>query len=176
MKKKGDIWISAVLYMALGIIVLTIVLAAGLPVVNKMKDRQTLVQTKNLMSELDKNIRTVYNEGPSSKRTLDIKIGRGEFEIFEDEDQINWTLKTSVLLSEPGIPITEGNLIILTKEEAISGDYKVTISLNYAENININYSNSQPNILSGKNKISILNLGSDNNPNNPRTKIKLELV
>ena len=39
MNKKGDIWVSAILYFGLGIIVIAILLAAGLPVINKLKDK-----------------------------------------------------------------------------------------------------------------------------------------
>lgn len=170
MKKRGDIWISAVLYMALGIVVLTIVLAAGLPVIEKMKDRQTLTQTKNIMNELDQNIRTVYIEGPSSKRTLEIKIGRGDFEIndkdqIENPNTIKWELETKALLSEPDIPITEGNLKILTKNADIKGRYFVSIELDYNGQdgdpiIDILYTGAT-NTISGKNKLVILNKGND---------------
>ncbi|MBS3172364.1 hypothetical protein J4438_02180, partial [Candidatus Woesearchaeota archaeon] len=64
MKKKGDVWVSAILYTALGVVLLTIILAAGLPAIQKMKDSYTSKQTKELMLVLDKNIKTVYHEGP----------------------------------------------------------------------------------------------------------------
>ena len=35
-RKRGDIWISAVLYMALGIIVIALILAASLPVIDRL--------------------------------------------------------------------------------------------------------------------------------------------
>ncbi|MFH1376972.1 MAG: hypothetical protein ABIH25_05040 [Candidatus Woesearchaeota archaeon] len=176
MNKRGDIWISAVLYMALGIVVLTIVLAAGLPVVNKMKDRQTLTQTKNVMNTLDQNIRTVYNEGPSSKRTVEVKIGRGEFKIIADTEEIQWSMDTKALLSTPCelgevcTPINEGNLQILTQAKTVKGEYTVTITLDYSENIDLNYTSSQS-IISGTNKISILNTG----PNDDQTKTQILL-
>jgi type II secretory pathway pseudopilin PulG len=163
MKKRGDIWISAVLYMALGIVVLTIVLAAGLPVIQKMKDRQTLTQTKNLMNTLDQTIRTVYNEGPSSKRTVELKIGRGRFQIFDKDNQnnpntIHWELETKALLSEPDTPITEGTLTILTTSTSVKGKYIINLDLNYNEFLDIIY-DGQQNVISGKTKLQILNKG-----------------
>ena len=70
MKQKGDIWISAVLYMALGIIILVIVLSVAIPVVNKIRDKNIALNTKELMFDLDRNIRIVYSEGTGSRRPI----------------------------------------------------------------------------------------------------------
>ena len=66
--KLGEVWVSAVLYLALGLILITIVLAAGIPLINKIRDRNTVAQTKDILFVLDKNIRTVASEGTGSKR------------------------------------------------------------------------------------------------------------
>ena len=50
--KKGDIWISAALYFGLGIVVLSLILAAGLPVINKLRDKNIIIQTKEIMFKL----------------------------------------------------------------------------------------------------------------------------
>ena len=83
MIKKGDIWISAVLYMGLGIIILTIILSAGLPVINRIRDKNLAIDTKESMFTIDKNIREVYNEGPGSQRPLILEIKKGDFNIFK---------------------------------------------------------------------------------------------
>ena len=44
--KNGQTWISAVLYIALGTILLTIILAAGLPVINNLRDKNVVIQTQ----------------------------------------------------------------------------------------------------------------------------------
>mgnify|MGYP001558011191 FL=1 len=56
-KKGASIWISAVLYFGIGIIILTILLTAGLPVINKLRDKNIVIQTKQVMHTLDENIR-----------------------------------------------------------------------------------------------------------------------
>tara|TARA_Y100000310_G_scaffold327446_1_gene393838 strand:- start:18989 stop:19516 length:528 start_codon:yes stop_codon:yes gene_type:complete len=130
--KKAEIWISAVLYMALGIIILTIVLATSLPVVNKLKDKNTVVQTKNLMFNLDQNIRALYTEGPGSQRPIDLSINRGEFIINSDEETITWTLEDSRYIEvEPGASVKEGNLEIFTKKTPQQGKYEVKLKLDY---------------------------------------------
>ena len=74
MDKKADIWISAILYIGLGVILLSIVLAIGIPTVNRIRDKNTAIDTENLMNELDSNIRTVYSEGTGSKRPFKFEI------------------------------------------------------------------------------------------------------
>src|SRR3989344_2132365 len=104
----AEIWVSAVLYVAIGTVVLTIILAAGLPVINKLRDKNTIVQTKNAMHELDDTIRTVVNEGPGSQRLRTLDFRSGELAIDQNIDKISWKMETRFLESEPGISIKEG--------------------------------------------------------------------
>ena len=57
--KKGDVWVSAVLYIALGMVLITLILSAGLPLIEKMRDKNTIVQTKNLLFNINANIETI---------------------------------------------------------------------------------------------------------------------
>ena len=54
--------------MALGVIVLTIILAAGVPMIQKMKDKNSFSQAKTVFFTLNQNINDVINEGPASRR------------------------------------------------------------------------------------------------------------
>ena len=72
MNKKGDVWISAILYFGIGIVVITIILAAGLPVINRLRDKNVIIQTKQVMHTIDDNIREVIREGPGSQRVVTI--------------------------------------------------------------------------------------------------------
>lgn len=138
MNKKGDIWISAVIYIAIGIAILTLVLSAGLPLIDKIKDRNVFLQTKNVMNELDNTVREVNREGFGSRRTPVIKIDKGEFRIISDDgndgtdtdNKIIWTMNTKTMFSEPGYTVKEGNLNIIT-EQLPTKDYSITITLDY---------------------------------------------
>ena len=162
MNKRGAIWISAVLYMGLGIIILSMILAVGLPAVQKMKDQFTIKETKNLMLVLDENIRTVYQEGPGSQRVVDLKITRGSFEIDDEAESISWSLSTKIPASQPGEEAYEGNLIIFTESTPVEDQYGVELSLNYDDFLDLNYESSQQTI-SGNTKLSILNSGEGDN-------------
>ena len=160
MYKKGAIWISVVLYMGLGIIVLSMVLAVGLPTVQKMKDKYILTQTKDLMLALDGNIRTVYQEGPGSQRVIKLKIGKGEFKIDQDNEVISWILETSAVYTQPEIQIIEGSLQILTEETNVKGNYEISFTLDYdsaALALDLTYQTQQS--IFGTSTLSILNKG-----------------
>ena len=156
--KRGDIWISAVLYIALGVMVLTIILAAGLPVIEKMKDQYTISQTKELMFRIDESIRYVYSQAPGAQIPLKTRISRGDIEVNQDQDTIIWTFTSKTVKSEPGIEVQEGNLIILTEETTVSNRYDIILKLNYTNYLNLITPNSLD--LAGANQILIRNEGS----------------
>jgi|TARA_Y100000310_G_scaffold312849_1_gene360580 hypothetical protein len=153
MDKKANVWISAVIFTGLGLAIMAIILAAGLPAIETMKDTYATKQTKELMLVLDKNIREVHNEGPGSQRQLKLKINKGDFNI--GETSINWSLRTKAVLSEPGFQYQEGNLIILTQESAQQGEYDLQLTLEYTQ-IQLN---STEDTLKGTNLLSISNQG-----------------
>ena len=140
MNSRGGIWVSAILYFAMGVILLTIILAAGLPAITKMKDSYTVRQTKDLMITLDSNIRTIYHEGPGSQRTVSIDIGRGDFSIKENGEYIEWDIDSSAIISEINTPVEEGNLKIITSSTGVKDKYSVSLILNYTDlGLNISY-------------------------------------
>jgi len=164
--KKGDIWVSAVMYIALGVVVISIILAAGMPVINKLRDKNTILQTKDLMFKLDEAIRTTITEGPGSKRALMMQIGRGEF-IVNNKDAttnpntIEWSMDSKVILSEPGKPgikVEEGSLKLSTDTTPTKGEYKVHISLSYSDIAQITTNLKK---LSGNYNLVIMNGGMD---------------
>ena len=157
-KKKGQIWISAVLSMALGIVIITLILSVGMPVIEKMRDRHTLIQTEELLSNLDGVIRSVNNQGPGASDVISMGISEGTFDIDTAGEKIKWDMETSALLSEPGITIEHGNLRLLTLEEG--NHYLVSLELDYSTtSINITYGGFLP--ISGKHRIAIQNKGNN---------------
>jgi len=131
--KKGDVWVSAVLYIALGMVIITIVLAAGLPLVTKMKDKNTVTQTKRVMLSIDDNLKEVATEGPGSRRVISpLEIGSGELKVNTDEDYIEWMMKTKNKMMEPGINFEEGALNLRLQETIIEDEYDIIISMNYS--------------------------------------------
>ncbi|HLC86517.1 MAG TPA: hypothetical protein VJG30_04490 [Candidatus Nanoarchaeia archaeon] len=135
--KKADVWVSAVLYFGLGIIVISLLLAAGLPAINKLRDKNVIIQTKEVFQVLDKNIRDVVRGGPGSQRVVSVDIKKGDFKIDGNDRKeiISWEYTSKIAISEPGnneglaVPVSEGNLKVKTWRE---GDgFKVRIWIQY---------------------------------------------
>ena len=160
MKQKGDVWISAVLYMALGIIILVIVLSVAIPVVNKIRDKNIALTTKELMFDLDRNIRTIYSEGPGSRRPITLEITKGTFSIDQSQDIISWQFSTKVQLSQLNAAVKEGSLVINTTQGASTKDFLTTYALNYTNILNLE-STAATNFISGKTKLIISNTGDN---------------
>jgi len=142
---KGQLWISAVLYIALGVVIITLILAAGLPLIDKMRDRNTIVQTKTLMLQIDDNIRTVAHEGPGSKRFLSpVDIGEGELVVNDEAEQISWSIITNNKMMEPGIEFQEGFLNYTLEETPVEKEYKITLKLDYLDIADIKLDPNNP--------------------------------
>ena len=166
MKKKGDIWVSAVLYIALGMIAITVILAAGLPLIQKMKDRNTVAQTKELMLVLDETIRRVASEGPGAQRQLSpFVVKQGQLFIDEADaagkgsNVIKWVSETSALVMEPGIDKKEGNLIVRLEETHVADVYQIQLKLDYTDFLDIQLKSDFGNPFSGEFSLLVKNSG-----------------
>lgn len=178
--KKGQLWVSAVLYIALGVVAITLVLSAGIPLINKMKDRSTVLEAKELMSALDTAINDVRREGSGSKRALSPVIIKGGSLLIDPKgEKLRWKLKTSAVMVEPCIItpeyyqddsgvldfckaqdliLKEGNLDYFETTTLVKKEYYVRVELDYKNKINIISTNSNP--LTGKYSFSIENVGA----------------
>lgn len=129
--KKGDTWISAVLYIALGTIIVAMMLAAGIPVINKIRDRNVILETKDVLFGINNAIRTVMREGPGSQRSFTISIDRGSLIINDVHENINWTMESKTIFSEIGLPIRDGDILMTTRKTSYAGRYDAELSLMY---------------------------------------------
>lgn len=120
-KKKGDIWISAVLYMLIAVAVVLIVLKAGVPQVNKMKDQLLFSKAKQTMLMLNDEIRSVANEGYGSQRVVPVEIDSGVLKV--ENNRLVWQMKTKSKIMEPRTKISLGNLIITANADVSSHEY-----------------------------------------------------
>lgn len=164
MKKKGDIWVSAVLYIALGMIVITLILSAGLPLIGKMRDRNTIAQTKRVMFDLDSNIKAVVNEAKGSTRYLSpVDINTGELYIDRNgNNKTEWSMKTKNKLMETGIEFEEGDLKLKLDETATEGEYEMKLYMDYNEkNVDVSLAGDYQNPFQGRFSFSIKNNGYD---------------
>lgn len=179
MAKKGQTWISAILYLALGLVVIGIILGVALPVVSNVRDRNTYIQTKELMVGIDKNVMEVMNEGPGSRRFLSpLAVEKGALYIApakenaNDPDRLIWRFKTKSKLMEPDIEFKEGNLKLKLAKTIVVDEYEQSITIEYA-NANIKLVSKLANPFVGTYSMVIENIGYEAGQNRPTVSIDM---
>ncbi len=182
--KKGDVWVSTVIYIAISIIVLTIVLLAAMPVISKLKDRNIAIQTKNILTQVDKNIRELVSSGPGAKRVLSpVIIDAGILNFDIDNSVINWTLKTTDASAESDILRQEGSVFIILHPRVaggaiVEGEYEISQYLSYNEIPQVEMSFAQSSLrppFTGRFSMSIRNIGSITKDGNLVPKLEFNL-
>ena len=174
MKRRGAIWVSAVLYIAVGTIVISILLASALPLVEKIKDRNSFVQAKELILVLDETIRTVATEGPGSQRELSpLTIKAGQIIISHDEDKVIWSMDTKAKLMEPNTVIKEGVLSLQLKTTPVSGKYLMTVETSYRNIYDITLNSRYQPPYTGTYTLIVKNTGVFTQQNRPTIELKV---
>ncbi len=108
--KKGQIWVSAVLYILITTVVLVIVIQLGTPLLENLKDKTIFSKTKDNFLAIDKQIKDISSEGYGSQRIIPLEIQKGKVDITEDG--IKWQMQTDADIIEPGSSIALGDLTI----------------------------------------------------------------
>ncbi len=134
---RGAIWVSAVLFMAVSVVIISLLLSAALPLIESMKQRNILAETKHLLTVVDESIRTVAREGPGSQRDVHLTIDAGKLIINQDDDTLLWEMVVSDKLIEPGYVITEGQLRLYLATTPVKNKYKMNITLSYADTVDL---------------------------------------
>lgn len=125
--KKGDIWVSVVLYVLIIVAVTVLILNAGIPLLNKLKDKSLFAKTEDTMLGLNQNIRDVANEGQGSQRVVSINVKTGTFNV--GSDKLSWTIDSDSKIVEPRTTIDRGDLKIKANSDvsAVSYDHSFTL-------------------------------------------------
>ncbi|MBI2133759.1 hypothetical protein HYU11_03700 [Candidatus Woesearchaeota archaeon] len=119
--KKGEIWISVVIYVLSIIIVMVLVLEAGIPILNKLNDKNTFKKVKDTMISLDQHIVDIANEGQGSQRVIPLEVPNGDIEI--KNEKMIWKIETGTKLMEPRSRVTQGNLVISSEVDVSAKEY-----------------------------------------------------
>ena len=140
--RKAQIWVSAVLYIALGVIAIIVILNAGIPLINKMRDRNIVAQTKELMYTFDRNLREVTSEGPGSRRWLaPLEIKKGNLLVDEEDNNlVKWNMETTAELMETDITFQEGTLTLYLNQLPIQDKFLINLELDYGNPFSGRYS------------------------------------
>src|SRR3989338_7144438 len=106
--KKAELWISAVLYLLIISIVMSIVLQAGLPMLKNLRDKSIVLQTRDNFINLDKHIQEIDDAGPGSQRVVPFEIKKGDLKV--EDGRVLWEFDTEAEIMQPGSSQKSGNL------------------------------------------------------------------
>lgn len=134
-KKKGQIWIETVIYTMIAFLMIGLVLAFAKPKIEETQDKARIEQSIELMEEIDSTISEIIQGSAGNKRVMEIGIKKGDLKIDGEQDLLVFEFEGKYTYSEPGVPISDGNLIIFTEQAGKIN--KVNITRNY--NYNIEY-------------------------------------
>ena len=119
--KKGAIWVSAVIYVLIGIIVLTIVIEAGVPFINGLREKSNVNRARNTFSALDQQIQDVAKEGQGSQRIIPLEVSEGTVRV--EDNKLRWKIETRSKVLEPRTRVELGNLVIASDVDVSAADY-----------------------------------------------------
>ncbi len=129
----GQIWVETVIYTLIALIMIGAILAFAVPKVSEVKDKTTIEQSINLIKDINEVILSVVQGGLGNKRIIEVNVKRGKLLIDGEREEINFTIETNYVYSEPDKPITLGNVNAIT--EKITGGYKITLNSKYVYDI-----------------------------------------
>src|SRR3989338_6187284 len=109
-KRKADIWISTIIYILIVVAVVVIVLQAGVPMFNKLKEKAVFTKGEDNIQALNQHLGDVASEGTGSQRIVPVEFSEGTFSI--NPGSVMWELKTTSKIIEPRTKIEKGNLIV----------------------------------------------------------------
>ncbi len=137
MGKKGAIWVSAVIYVMIAVIVMVIVLETGLPLIKSMSERSAFNKIRETLVNLDSQIIQIASEGQGSQRVVPVEVFDGEVKF--EEQKVRWRLETKNRLVEQNSRVELGNVVIASDVDV---DARVEENFFIVENslIRINFS------------------------------------
>lgn len=137
--KRSQIWVETAIYTLIGLALIAVIITMANPQIQKIKDKTIIEQTLSAMNVLDNKILEVQqSEGRIGKVVF--KIAKGRLEINSVDDSIRYVFEdTNLELSEPGIEIKQGNIIL--KTEKSGARFNIILLMNY--NIDITNKNNE---------------------------------
>lgn len=143
MQKKGDVWVSSVLYILISLAVLSLVLVSVQPIINKNRDKTAVLQSQEILKEIDSTIQDVTN-AQGTTLNIDVKLSRGYLTINSSLDEVSWQLQDSAYQysqENRTINITnDGKLKAITTKQGKNWNTKLWLEYN---KYNITYSGQE---------------------------------
>jgi type II secretory pathway pseudopilin PulG len=141
--KCSQVWVETVIYTLIGLTIMAIIIGVITPKINQITDKTILTQTRDTLNQLNDQVQETLST-VGSQREVALTVKRGQYMIDGPNNNIYYSLLgTSALISQPGIPVKDGELTILT-EMIVKNKYNVFLILNYSS-YNVTYNGKDVN-------------------------------
>ncbi len=101
--------VSAILYILLSVVILSIILHTTMPMLEEMQEIGEIRKSQELMKNLDEIISIVATEGEGSSRDISLTISGDDLVVDSDAESISISTKTTARLVSPRYKKKEGN-------------------------------------------------------------------
>ncbi len=133
--RKGQIWVETVIYTLIAFVMIGLVLAYAKPKIEELQDKAIIEQSIAMVKNIDSTILTIG--APGNQRLMELGIKKGVLKIDGTNDLIAFEMESKNTYSEPGVNVSDGNLIIHTEK---TGKFNViTLTRDYDGEYNITY-------------------------------------
>jgi len=143
MRRKGQIWVSATIYILIITIAIVLILAVVQPLIDRMRDKAAYTSNKDSALNLDQQISGVAAEGPGSQRVVPVDIVQGKLNL--DNGTLSWQMESETKIIEPGSKKDIGRVTISSGTDviAIQGENTTILKNKYVVvTFNNNYTTS----------------------------------
>jgi len=137
--KKGQVWVETVIYTLIAFVMIAAVLAFVVPKIEEVQDKTIIIQTLEIMGEIDSLILSVSQGGAGNKRIIEIEIKKGNLEIDGINDRIVFEIESRYAYSEYGEEVDIGDIVAYTERKGKLN--RVILTNNHSDNYNITYQN-----------------------------------
>ena len=113
-------WISYLLYFVISLLVVTLVLVAGMPMLQRAKDVSIITSAKNQLQKMAEATFDVSKAGPESTTEFSFKVDEGFLVVDPEADKIYFTKNITTGILAPRSKVKEGYITISTNVEVKS--------------------------------------------------------
>lgn len=119
--RKSQVFVSAVLYLLITGIVMVLLLEAGIPVLEKARDKAIFDREQDQFLNLNQHIKDVASEGQGSKRIIPVQVEKGNLEV--EGNSLKWSMLTDARIIEPRTHISFGDLKVVSEFDVSATEY-----------------------------------------------------
>ncbi len=119
--KKAQIWVSTVIWLLIGTLILALVLSFGLPIFNRTKETVTYQQVVDQFQNLKSTLDSIAKEGVGSQKVVDLSIPKGSVDF--SSDGIIWNAVMNYPLFQPQSRMDVNGVIVATDADVSAEEY-----------------------------------------------------